>query len=1227
MRHTYKAFVVWTITMSTIIGMAPGFSMAKVLHVSVFGSDANPGTANSPLRNIQTALSRAAVDDTIKVAAGTYTEGFINPAVRVILLGGYSRTFAEAERDIFFNKTVILANSTTMLMDTRGCTIDGFVFDGNNVAQTALDLRAASKVTHNLILRIRQGVGYGANISGAAILANNTIDQCLRGVNISGAQSSAAIVKNNMITHGTFGILNNVANTIHRYNDVFGNSINYSFTTPGAGDIDLDPQYLDVLKDDFRVKTASPAIDAGDPFDPVGEEPEPNGKRIDMGAYGGTKNATPKIIAPVLVSPADSATGESITPVLSWNPVVGATAYRLQVATAPTFFFSALVFDDSTITAASKQVGPLKVNTTFYWRVRAKNSFGASAFSNVFQFTTTAGPAPPQNLQALAGDRQVTLTWAANTESDFLRYRIYFEPAPNPTTKMDSVDGSANTAKIIQGLNNGVTYYFRLTAVNSIFLESGFSNEVSATPVAGVNQPPFVKSRIPDQALTVNGASFSRDLSEVFSDPDGDGLAFSTSSSAPAVAAPSLAGNMLTVAPKAVGKATITVTANDGRGGAATDTFNVDVNPSGSRPTAVTNAATNVSRIAATLNGAVNPNGLSTAVVFQYGTTTSYGNEVAATPSPLSGTSVMQVTAALTGLSPNTLYHYRLVATNGAGTTNGDDQTLTTLPNQTPLIAHTPVTLQPAGQQIIVQANVTDDDASVSATLSFRRGGESSFTAVAMSGNGTAFQATIPASAVTSRGVEYFMAAMDVWNAASRLPSSGVFSIQVRVENETKPAAQPNGTEQTAYRLISVPLDLDNKNAKAVLEDDLGKYDDTKWRFSELSANQTYVEISDATVLIPGKAFWLLVKEAGKFIDTGAGKSNLTSRPYAIPLHPAWNFVANPFNFPIPVTNLGLQSGKPLELRSYSGAWNDPSATPVDMIMPFEGYAVFNELSIFDTLLVNPGLSNSPNPLRKAITATASATATKPWSIRILAQCQQARDVDNLAAIVPGAEIGFDAWDRPEPPPVGEYVSVSFPHRDWAPPVPSYCIDARPEFSHGEIWEFEVATNIRDKVNLAFDGVAQVPPEFAVWLVDEALNISQNLRENDHYAVAGAGSAVKSKRLKLVVGQHNFVAEKLAESESVPTSYELSQNFPNPFNPVTTIRYGLPKGERVTLKVFNLLGEEVVTLVGDEQKEAGYHAAIWDGRNAQGRSVASGVYFYQLRAGSFVQRQKMALVR
>ena len=116
------------------------------------------------------------------------------------------------------------------------------------------------------------------------------------------------------------------------------------------------------------------------------------------------------------------------------------------------------------------------------------------------------------------------------------------------------------------------------------------------------------------------------------------------------------------------------------------------------------------------------------------------------------------------------------------------------------------------------------------------------------------------------------------------------------------------------------------------------------------------------------------------------------------------------------------------------------------------------------------------------------------------------------------------------------------------------------------------------------------------------------------------------KRLKLLVGRQEFVDDLLPLQE-IPTDFELSQNFPNPFNPVTSIRYGLPRDESVTLKIFNILGEEVATLLNDEPQAAGYHVAIWDGRDRQGRQVASGVYVYQIIVGDLRETWKMALVR
>jgi hypothetical protein len=97
------------------------------------------------------------------------------------------------------------------------------------------------------------------------------------------------------------------------------------------------------------------------------------------------------------------------------------------------------------------------------------------------------------------------------------------------------------------------------------------------------------------------------------------------------------------------------------------------------------------------------------------------------------------------------------------------------------------------------------------------------------------------------------------------------------------------------------------------------------------------------------------------------------------------------------------------------------------------------------------------------------------------------------------------------------------------------------------------------------------------------------------------------------------------ESET-PTVFALDQNYPNPFNPSTTIRYQLPQDQKVTLEVYNVLGQRVTTLVNEAQA-AGTYLLQWDATNDQGYRVSSGVYFYRLQAGSFVESRKMLLIR
>jgi hypothetical protein len=96
--------------------------------------------------------------------------------------------------------------------------------------------------------------------------------------------------------------------------------------------------------------------------------------------------------------------------------------------------------------------------------------------------------------------------------------------------------------------------------------------------------------------------------------------------------------------------------------------------------------------------------------------------------------------------------------------------------------------------------------------------------------------------------------------------------------------------------------------------------------------------------------------------------------------------------------------------------------------------------------------------------------------------------------------------------------------------------------------------------------------------------------------------------------------------ETRPREFALADNYPNPFNPHTRIAYFLPRACQVKLEVFNILGQKIRTLV-DEDQTAGNREVSWDGMNAAGEEVASGVYFYKLEADDFTQSKKMVLIR
>jgi hypothetical protein len=156
-----------------------------------------------------------------------------------------------------------------------------------------------------------------------------------------------------------------------------------------------------------------------------------------------------------------------------------------------------------------------------------------------------------------------------------------------------------------------------------------------------------------------------------------------------------------------------------------------------------------------------------------------------------------------------------------------------------------------------------------------------------------------------------------------------------------------------------------------------------------------------------------------------------------------------------------------------------------------------------------------------------------------------------------------------------------------------------------DVTSFTVDVGSGQEINVSFSPQAQ--GNYSGWI-----RFVSNDPVNDTLSVYVEGSG------KQVTG--------IVENEELPRSFGVSPNYPNPFNPTTTIKYQLPHTSEVKLTIYNVLGQAVRRLV-DARVEAGYHSVEWDGSNDVGAQVASGIYIYRFSANNYLKVQKMILMK
>jgi hypothetical protein len=196
--------------------------------------------------------------------------------------------------------------------------------------------------------------------------------------------------------------------------------------------------------------------------------------------------------APSLVSPANNVQDQPVALDLVWNPAVGAETYQLQVATVMDFSSTFINLDGLTDTLSS--VDGLDFERTYYWRVRAKNSFGDGSWSQVRNFTTRTGiPAPPVLSSPDDASTNVSISpsfsWQASSGAD--TYRLQISKVSDFSSTVQNVGSIASTSYQVTTLENSTTYYWRVNATNASGT-SGWSQVRSFTTIIAIPTVPVL---------------------------------------------------------------------------------------------------------------------------------------------------------------------------------------------------------------------------------------------------------------------------------------------------------------------------------------------------------------------------------------------------------------------------------------------------------------------------------------------------------------------------------------------------------------------------------------------------------------------------------------------------------------------------------------------------------------------------------------------------------------
>jgi hypothetical protein len=531
------------------------------------------------------------------------------------------------------------------------------------------------------------------------------------------------------------------------------------------------------------------------------------------------------------------------------------------------------------------------------------------------------------------------------------------------------------------------------------------------------------------------------------------------------------------------------------------------------------------------------------------------------------------------------------------------------------------------GEPVTVEARLPPGSIFQRGWVYYREGATARFDTIGMTGNGDVAGAEVPGAVADIRGIEFWMKVETIsatLTAPALDPQDNPYWIQTTLANLGDGHIHPD----LHYRLFSFPADVLG-TAQGAVVDNLGPPDKSRWRLFAYTGDR-YVDIESIPRFEHGGAYWLMSKDPYK-LDTApeAALATSTRTPFEIELRPGWNLVGNPFPFDvawesvIPDDTVAVR-WPPL---AYTGATTAPYYAEAPVLEPFSGYWVYNDADSTVSIRVPP-VENPPPIIRTRspapppelawavnVAASGGESSTQPLTLGVTGEASGTRDRLNrlLPPAAPGSSMDLYAVG-------GRGLSLSRDVRA-----------ASTLTGWGHAWSFDVAVakDGRVPVRLEF-GFDAVPEGAEVVLLDREVRRTHDISDGAAVEVYVTGATRKTSpgdtRFVLLVGDAQYIEEQRSLLPGLPTKTALHQNFPNPFNPTTVIRYELAKPGRVGLKIYDVRGALVRTLE-DRSLPAGRYEAGWDGTDNRGSSVASGIYFYRLVTQGATLTRKMVLLK